>query len=84
MLNGELHRTVLVTGGNRGIGRAIALTLAKSRCNIIFTYNSGTKEATSTEEEILALGVKVKSYRVDLSSTFTSLSWSHLAKNLLA
>ena len=69
MLNGELHGTVLVTGGNRGIGRAIALTLAKSRCNIIFTYNSGTKEATSAEEEILALGVKVKSYRVDLSST---------------
>ena len=68
MSNNDPIGTVLVTGGNRGIGKAIALTLAKSRYNITFTYNSGTKEAISTEREIMELGVDVKSYQVDLAS----------------
>jgi 3-oxoacyl-[acyl-carrier protein] reductase len=68
MSNNDPSRTVLVTGGNRGIGKAIGLALAKSRYDIIFTYNSGTKEAISTEREVLELGVNVKSYQVDLAS----------------
>ena len=68
MSKNDPTRTVLVTGGNRGIGKAIGLALAKSRYDIIFTYNSGTKEAISTEREIVELGVNVKSYQVNLAS----------------
>lgn len=65
--NGE-SRTVLITGGNRGIGRSIALMLAASGYNIIFTFNSGKTEAESTEEAIKKMGVSAISYQVDLSS----------------
>lgn len=61
-------RTVLITGGNRGIGKAIALTLASAGYNIAFTYNSGPVEASRVSKEILNLGVDARSYRVNLAS----------------
>lgn len=64
----EVEGTVLVTGGNRGIGKAISVALAASGYNIIFTYKSDHKEARNTEKEIAELGVSVKSYKVDLIS----------------
>ncbi|MGC8561781.1 MAG: SDR family NAD(P)-dependent oxidoreductase [Thermoplasmata archaeon] len=67
MSKGNNNRTVLVTGGNRGIGKATALKLAESKYNIIFTYNSGIKEARVAEKEITSLGMSVRSYQVDLS-----------------
>ena len=62
------RRTVLVTGGNRGIGRAISLELARTGYDIIFTFNSGSREAEETEQAIRECGVSVSSYQVDLSS----------------
>lgn len=62
------RRTILVTGGNRGIGKAIALKLAESKYDIILTYNSGTKEAKDSEAAITSLGATAASYRVDLSN----------------
>jgi 3-oxoacyl-[acyl-carrier protein] reductase len=64
----QANGTVLVTGGNRGIGRAISLELARTGYDIIFTYNSGSKEAKETEQAIRETGVSASSYHVDLSS----------------
>ncbi len=61
-------KTILVTGGNRGIGKAISLELAKRGYDIIFTFNSDHKLAEKTVSEISALGVKAESMQVDLSS----------------
>lgn len=61
-------KTILVTGGNRGIGKAISLALAKEGYSIIFTYNTGKSEADSVLEEISKMGVKAEGFRVDLSS----------------
>ncbi len=69
MAHEDQRRKILVTGGNRGIGKAISLELARSGYNIIFTYNSGYDEAVNTEEELRNAGVTVESRRVDLSST---------------
>jgi len=55
-------KTAIVTGASRGIGRAIAITLAKSGANVAFTdlvLDENTKEV---ESEINALGVKAKGY----------------------
>jgi len=64
MLKGQ---TALVTGGTRGIGRAIALRLAKEGANIAVFYASNDAAAQRTVEELEALGVQARAYRCDIS-----------------
>lgn len=59
---------ILITGGDRGIGRAIAIILAEAGYDIDFTYNSGMAEAEDTMKRITGLGHQASSYQVDLSS----------------
>ena len=56
-------KTVIVTGASRGIGKGIALTLAKNGANIAFTYSKSAKAADNLSKEISSLGVKCKSYQ---------------------
>jgi hypothetical protein len=58
-------KAALVTGGNRGIGKATALEMAKEGVNIAIT---GRDEAdlAATKEEIQALGVQAVSLKVDM------------------
>ena len=60
-------RTALVTGASRGIGRGIALELAKHGANVAFTYLSSPDKAALLEKELLDLGVKAKGYQSDAS-----------------
>jgi 3-oxoacyl-[acyl-carrier protein] reductase len=55
-------KTAIVTGAARGIGKAIAIRLAGEGCNIAFTDLAIDDNAKATENEIAALGVKVKAY----------------------
>ncbi|MDR0333639.1 MAG: 3-oxoacyl-[acyl-carrier-protein] reductase [Dysgonamonadaceae bacterium] len=55
-------KTAVVTGGARGIGKAIALKLASEGANIAFTDLNIDENAKNTEAEIAALGVQVKGY----------------------
>lgn len=45
-------RTVLITGSSRGIGKSIALDLAKEDYNIVIHYNNGLEETKKIEDEI--------------------------------
>jgi len=56
-------KTVIVTGASRGIGKGIALTLAKNGANIAFTYSKSIEAANDLLKEISNLGVKCKSYQ---------------------
>lgn len=58
-------KTVIITGGSRGIGRAIALELAARGANLAFTYHSRVEAAQAVENEIRALGVEAVSYQAD-------------------
>lgn len=58
-------KVAIVTGGSRGIGRAIATELAKLGADVAFTGRSLNENTRSLEEELGQLGVKVKAYATD-------------------
>jgi 3-oxoacyl-[acyl-carrier protein] reductase len=55
-------RVALVTGGSRGLGRAICETLAREGADIAFNYNKN-EEAAETRSVIEKLGRRVESYK---------------------
>ncbi len=55
-------KVALVTGANRGIGRAIALGLGKEGANVAFTDLAVDENTKSLEAELAGLGVKGKGY----------------------
>ncbi|MGN0550683.1 MAG: 3-oxoacyl-[acyl-carrier-protein] reductase [Acutalibacteraceae bacterium] len=62
------NKTAVITGASRGIGKAIALTLAKEGANIAVVYTGDDENAAATKQELLALGVKCELYDCDVSS----------------
>ncbi|WP_411130080.1 3-oxoacyl-ACP reductase family protein [Streptomyces sp. x-19] len=60
-------QVALVTGGSRGIGRAIAVKLAEEGCDIALNYRSATAEAEQVAEQIAKLGRRVELFQGDLS-----------------
>jgi len=65
LLEGKI---ALITGGSRGIGRAIAIAFATEGANIAFSDLVYDTIAEDLEREITALGVKAKGYASDASS----------------
>ncbi|MBC8549076.1 MAG: 3-oxoacyl-[acyl-carrier-protein] reductase [Candidatus Brocadiales bacterium] len=61
------NKTAIVTGGTRGIGKAIVLELAKSGCNVAFNYSKSDDIANELVKEIEALGVKAMAKKADVS-----------------
>jgi 3-oxoacyl-[acyl-carrier protein] reductase len=60
-------RAALVTGGTRGIGRAIVVALAKAGADVALTYNSNEALAQEVVAEVQALGRRAKAIKVDVS-----------------
>ena len=58
-------KKALVTGGSRGIGRAIALRLASEGADVAITYMSRDKEAADTAIEIEKLGASTMFFKAD-------------------
>jgi 3-oxoacyl-[acyl-carrier protein] reductase len=61
-------KTGLVTGGARGIGRAIAIAFAKQGANVAFSDMNADENFLNLEKELNAIGVKAKGYVSDASS----------------
>ncbi|VAX36092.1 3-oxoacyl-[acyl-carrier protein] reductase [hydrothermal vent metagenome] len=62
------NKTALVVGGSRGIGRAIALKLARSGFDICLTYQSNHTSANSVKEEIEKMGRGCELFAFDVSN----------------
>lgn len=61
-------KVAIVTGGNRGIGKAIAITLAKEGCNI-FIAARDQKKMKEAEKEIKNSGVNVLTIKCDVRNS---------------
>ena len=59
-------KTVLITGGSRGIGAACVKLFANSGADVAFTFNSGEAEAKKLVEEY-SKKIKIKAYQIDIS-----------------
>ena len=69
MLIGNLAgKTALVTGASRGIGRAIALALAKAGAQVVVHYGRGATEAAAVVAEIAKAGGRADAVGADLSA----------------
>ena len=62
-------KSAIVTGGTRGIGKAIVLELARRGANVAFNYSKSADEAETLKGEVEALGVKALAAQCDVAST---------------
>lgn len=63
------NKVVLVTGGSRGIGRAIAVEFAKRGADIVFTYAGNEAAATETVKACTDAGAKAQAKRFDVTDS---------------
>lgn len=61
-------RTALVTGGSRGIGRAIVQALARAGAKVAFVYQSNAAAAEELVAELKGAGAEVVAYQADVRS----------------
>lgn len=62
-----MEKTALVTGAGRGIGKAIAIALAKEGMNVVVNYNGSADKAEETAATIRELGVKAKTVKCNVA-----------------
>jgi 3-oxoacyl-[acyl-carrier protein] reductase len=60
-------KAAIVTGGGTGVGRAVAIELAKAGSSVLVNYSRSKEEAERTADELRALGVDALAYQADVS-----------------
>lgn len=60
-------KTAVVTGGSRGIGKAICLELARQGANVVFSYAGNTAAAEETLAALKELGVEARAIQGDVA-----------------
>lgn len=78
-------KIALITGGSRGLGRNMALAIAKKGMDVVITYNANKEAADEVTDQIKSLGQKAFAFQLDTSNvssfdTFVSNLTAHLVK----
>lgn len=60
-------KTVIVTGGSRGIGAAIVKELALKKYNVVLNYNKSEKEAEKIKEQLKENDINIEIFKADVS-----------------
>lgn len=63
------RRAAIVTGGSRGIGKAIALKLASDGCDVAIVYRGSEDKALEVVNEIKAMGVEAVALKADVANS---------------
>lgn len=63
-----MEKSALITGATRGIGKQIAITLAKQGYNIALNYRKENEELENTKKEIEEIGVQVLAVKGDVAN----------------
>ena len=77
------NQIALITGASRGLGRNMALHLAKRGVHIIGTYRSGAAQAETLKQEIEAQGGKASMLALDITDTASYQGFSNAVTNTL-
>ena len=57
----------IVTGGAKGIGRAIVVELAKKGIQVVLNYRHSEKQAIKANQELLEHGYEIEIYQADVA-----------------
>ena len=60
-------KTVIVTGGSRGIGAAIVKELAKAKYNVVLNYNNSEEAAKHIQKELREQDINIEIFKADVS-----------------
>ena len=71
----------IVTGATRGIGRAIAIELARRGADVVFNYAKSAEAAATLKSEIEALGVRALAAQCDVANTDATAEMVKQAKD---
>jgi 3-oxoacyl-[acyl-carrier protein] reductase len=63
----EEGRVAIVTGGGRGIGRAVALRLAREGADVAISYRSNDEAAEKAAEEVRTAGMRCETFKGDVA-----------------
>ena len=79
------NKIALITGGSRGLGKNMALAIAKKGIDVVITYNSNKEAADEVIAEIQSMGQNAAAFQLDTSNIksfdlFVSGLTAHLAK----
>ena len=82
-LNSLKGKVAIVTGGSRGIGRAIVTMLAQNGCHVTFNYHSQEEKAKSLEKDLQKYKIKCVASKIDIKDFEKVKEWTEKTKETL-